>query len=287
KLDGGALNVFVARSVNTTGGGIALGAKNNVAKLLPADLSKAFQLAAGTAPPPSQLGTKVTIDNLNGTSGAIAVGNPKSATLNLTGSTNQTATLFVRAGAMTFNLGKPATSNEIKLEGGSFSVYKPIAYRPSTDGCADEEAVPAASIVSAQVGRSTLLSRARTRLEVREAGPSVLHDGHVLVIARGAVQVEASGCLITANAGSVLLISNEDGVVAVRNLGKTRSQSASLTAFNRVTELHSGQEVLIGPDRALVTDFAKSDKVGRRNLEMHEIDSTCILARSDVSFVTL
>jgi hypothetical protein len=121
KLDGGSGNSFVAKSLNSTGGGIALGSIANVQTVLPANLKAASQKPSGTAPTPTTLGTNVQINNGTGTTGAITVNTTTSPSINL--STANQAVLTLQGGAMNFTAGPSTTPNEIHLQGGTFNTF--------------------------------------------------------------------------------------------------------------------------------------------------------------------
>lgn len=121
KLDGGAGNTFVARSLNSTGGGIAMGSVASVQSVLPGNLKKALQSPAGTAPSPTTLGTNVQINNSGGTRGAITVNTTTSPSINL--STANQAVLTLQGGAMNFTAGPSTTPNEIHLQGGTYNTF--------------------------------------------------------------------------------------------------------------------------------------------------------------------
>ncbi len=242
-LTGGVDNTFYARAVNSTGGGLQLaagaGATNQIAN--------AFTFPAGTAPPASDLGTEVVINNGGDTSGVVQALTGAAGQNNLSTSGSHTATLNLTGGVMVFE----SNGADVQLDGGTFTTeaLQPIAFYtgglPSIGDC----------------------------------------DGAAFIFARRGMTIERPHTRIHVRKGALVSIITDTGVTRVAAL--SGPGHVAVVVGRHSIALNPGHEAVIAHHELSAQDTRPADGVGRRLVKTHEIEGGTHVAICDFSIVSL
>lgn len=123
-----------------------------------------------------------------------------------------------------------------------------------------------------------------TEVDFAPAGPIDLKVGEILVEATNPTQIIAADCSIQMARNSVALISNQNGVVKVRNLCETTAHSINVIYNKRMSQLYAGQEAVCGDS---VLESMRKDSIARRRIQDFDLETGGRVVTCEYSIVSL
>lgn len=125
-----------------------------------------------------------------------------------------------------------------------------------------------------------------SRYQTVADGTYVLTAGEILVNSHRNVTIKAPNATIVAKPGAAVLVSTNGDVTTIRNLYEPGASTVKVSSSSHFAHVPVGSEIVIGPSKAKVLEFLKTDLVGRRRIQVGDVKSGGFVS-SEVSLISL
>jgi hypothetical protein len=126
-----------------------------------------------------------------------------------------------------------------------------------------------------------------TDVRFAESDVVVLEKGQMLVAAVKKIHVKSGYYVVEIAPGTIAFVDANDKLVKVRNMWEETANAVSVVANGKSVAVGSGGELVLGQTNGLVTAEVKADPVARRRVRLFDLPGAHVVARSEVSIVSL
>jgi len=165
-----------------------------------------------------------------------------------------------------------------------------ISYQPS-HGNDEDIYVPVsmrAGLFTLAANTAVLRHMGNTHVTMEESGVLTLRHGETLIFSSEPTTVNSGEYQLTIAANAVVLLSNSDEIVTVRNLYEKTPYSVKVFVDSKSTVLLPvGKEVALGRNMHDLIAALKSDLIGRRSIRGYDLASGHSIVQCDVSLMSL
>ncbi len=155
----------------------------------------------------------------------------------------------------------------------------PVAFTPVTT---------TPGIFMMNVGTALIEYNAVAQIDANQVGVVSLNSGEALIMASDDTILNIYEHQVLVKAGTIALVSHEDGVTKVRNLYEQTAGTNGLQALvaNQSIGASAGTEIVLSPDADMLLSAIKKDSVGRRMLRSANVGDLKV-ATCEISLVSL
>jgi energy-converting hydrogenase Eha subunit C len=152
-------------------------------------------------------------------------------------------------------------------------------------------AQPAAAATSGGLrttsGATALIKHSKADFTEDNAGAINLKSGEMLISAAKDTIVKSGDVTVQIHAGTIALVTHENGIVKVRNMWETGAGTIREVVANKYFDVAAGQETIVSADETRIHESLERDMIGRRRTRLLDIPGGYKLSRCELSMVSL